>query len=246
LYESRSYVEALPFMERALAEPVLPLTAAMRREVENLRDQARLFVSRLYVTSEPVDAEVKVDQRAAAREGDGAVLLDPGDHELALSAVGYEPESRTLRARSGEALRVHYKLKSLRQEPLVSVSVAPATSQPTATAPTQTSSTRSSPLPWIVIGTSGALLAAGGVMLGLAVADKAAVEHPDSTHWSDVSSAYERGSTLFPLGYVLAGVGLAGLATGIVLKLWPADQAAHDAAAKFELTPGRVSFRLSL
>lgn len=64
----------------------------------------------------------------------------------------------------------------------------------------------------------GAVLAAsGGTALAFGFVDQDAVENPRSgAPWDEVSAAYERGPALLTTGYVVAAVGLAAVATGIV------------------------------
>lgn len=75
----------------------------------------------------------------------------------------------------------------------------------------------------VVIATSGAVVVAAVVTLGVASTDKAKVEQTpaDMTRWSDVAGSYREGTTLFPIGFTLLGIGLAGVAAGVMWKLWP-------------------------
>jgi hypothetical protein len=102
-FETRSYVEALDWLERALASQEKPLTDEMRREVSSLADDARSFVSRIWLVLEPPGAGVYVDGQRAKLRDQNVLLVDPGDHELRIEAAGYVPEVRTIRASGGQS-----------------------------------------------------------------------------------------------------------------------------------------------
>jgi len=73
-------------------------------------------------------------------------------------------------------------------------------------------------VPWIVMGGSAAVLGTGIVLFAMAQGDISAVEDaPDGSSWPDVRDARDRAPTFSALGLVLAGVGAAGVAVGIVL-----------------------------
>jgi tetratricopeptide (TPR) repeat protein len=84
----------------------------------------------------------------------------------------------------------------------------------------EASSGGAGPLPWIVIGASAAVAVAGGVLLGVGLADVSTVENaaPPST-WADVEGAYDRAPVLTGIGIAALGVGLAGAAVGVVLAV---------------------------
>ncbi|MET0386172.1 MAG: hypothetical protein ABW321_09455 [Polyangiales bacterium] len=238
-YESRSYVEAIGYFEQALSNNNQPLTASMRSDVGQLLEQAKQFVTRVHLELVPRDAKLEVDQRSVVPNADGIVLLDPGTHELAVEAEGYEPERRGLHAEGGD-LSLHFALRS--RAPLATAAplVEPA---PLAavTAPTPKPEPESSIAPWIVIGASSAVAIAGGVFVGVAMADKSAVEDPGAEPvWrDDLEDRYDRARTFFPIGFVMLGVGLAGVATGVTWKLWPREHEREH--AQLRLTPGHIA-----
>jgi hypothetical protein len=72
----------------------------------------------------------------------------------------------------------------------------------------------------LVAGGAALVAAAGGVLVGLAQADIAAVEGaPMDSSWSSVQAAYERAPTFSTIGFAMAGVGAAGLVLGVVILL---------------------------
>jgi hypothetical protein len=93
---------------------------------------------------------------------------------------------------------------------------------------------------WILVGVGGASIVAGAVLLGLAVADVAAVENPGpGTYWSAVDDAYGRSEGESIAGVVLLGVGGAAAIAGLVWVLLPNEPA--QGAAHLEIVPTPVA-----
>jgi hypothetical protein len=111
-YEARNYVEAIEFLEQALSSTEQPLTQKLAAESRKILEQAQRFVVRLVLTVEPRDAQVTLDSRPLPRRTNGAILLDPGSHELQATASGFVPDRRTVLAMSGEPLQVSIQLRS--------------------------------------------------------------------------------------------------------------------------------------
>lgn len=223
-YESRSYVEAIGYLRAALASPVQPLTDAMRENLAQLLQQSQQFVTHVVLDVYPARAALAVDQSAHALDGSRELLLDPGEHELSASAPGYKPVRRSVNA-TGGTLHVQLRLQP------------EARPQPSA-AKEALASDDSGLAPYLLIGASGAAALAGGVLLAIAASDKAAVEG-GTAGWSQLESRYDRGRTFFPVGFVLAGVGLCGVAAGLTWKLWPRG----PEQAQLSLTPAGVALR---
>jgi hypothetical protein len=110
-YEARNYVEAIDYLEHAIDSPVQPLTPKLADEARSILEQARRFVSRLEVAVTPTTAEIELDDHPLQPRDDGSVLLDPGDHDLEITAVGYHVYHRTLVAEAGRPLHVHVELE---------------------------------------------------------------------------------------------------------------------------------------
>jgi hypothetical protein len=218
-YESRNYVEAIGYFNQALQSAEQPLTDKMRADIAQLLQQAQQFVTRVIVTLDPARAELEVDHVPRELAADGVVLLDPGEHELSASAEGHRPEQHTLNAEGGE-LRLELRLRALDGAP--ALVKGPEQTPP----PRMAAESGSSDLaPYIVMGAGGAALVAGAVLVGIAAADKHAVEHAkEGATWPELEPRYNRGRTFFPVGFALMGVGLAGVAAGLTWKLWPAGQ----------------------
>lgn len=249
-YEARSYVEAIDYFEQALASKAQPLTQSMRVECSRLLGQARQFVSNATVEVDPPNADLLLDGRPLVLGEDASVLLDPGQHEFVARAEGFEPLTETVLVHDAEMLRV--KLQLQRIVPNAQLATAPntpfvqvpaqesASASPEATRPSTSSA--SSIAPWIVIGASSAVIVTGSVFLGVAASNKSTAENPgpDAT-WPEVDRATKRGRTFFPVGFVLLGTGLAGLAAGCLWKLWPTLTERQVGAANIRLTPGGIT-----
>jgi hypothetical protein len=241
-YESRQYVDAIGYFEQALGHPQQPLTPVMRQDMESLLAQTRQFVSRAEIAVEPRDAEISVDGAPAARrDAEAELLLDPGTHELVVSASGFEPEARRVTAEGGNTIRARVVLKPLSLPPVVAANIdtvaapdltpraAPAATQPDALGP------------YIVMGASGVVAVAGGVLLAVAATNKHRVEHPEKNPvWSDYESQYDSGKLLFPLGAVMLGAGLAGVAAGLTWRFWP-TRSESATPVTWLIQPGFVS-----
>lgn len=100
-FELRNYVESAALFERALNEPVRPLSGELRRETEQLRKKAEGFVAHFEIVSKsPV--VIAVDGVQTEPSAGAQIALAVGDHVLDLSAIGYASQRRRLRVRGGE------------------------------------------------------------------------------------------------------------------------------------------------
>ncbi|HET8936496.1 MAG TPA: tetratricopeptide repeat protein [Polyangiales bacterium] len=207
-YDSRHYVDAIDYAEQSLAHPVQPLGDKMAEELKQLVAQAHKLIGHVELVTTPSAAELRVDGARVARRGDGSLWLDPGEHELSVAAAGYVSETRRLQTDAERSSRVEIALRSATVAP-VRVAVKPA----------QPHTEQRSALPWVVVGISGAVAAAGGVMLAL-----------------DQSSSDGKSSAFTPLGGALLGVGAVGVIIGITWSLSPRTDAAPG-TAQLQLSP---------
>lgn len=205
-YASQSYVEAIAYFKQALAAP---LGEELHEELTQRLAQAEQLVTRVHLTLEPSDAELEVDHEARALT-DGVLLLDPGTHQLSASAAGHRSVQQLILAAGGE--------------PRVALRLTPTAATPVAASP-PVSSGGSDLAPYIVIAAGGAAFVAGAVFVGIAAADKDAVESAgQGVSWRELEPRYHRGRTFFPVGFALMGVGFAGAAAGLTWKLWPSQR----------------------
>jgi tetratricopeptide (TPR) repeat protein len=248
-YELRHYVEAVDYFKQALASRERPLTSEMQREITELLHQALSFVTRLKLSVEPREAQVRVDTREAYRETDGTILLDPGAHELTLEAPGHEVVTRTIRSDGAEALALTIHLREA-SDPHVAGSL-PAQPNPSAELPRDTSATNSggSVGPYVLIGGSAALAIAGGVLLTIALNNKYAVENPDKTaadgpHYADYQS---RADSVLPLSATGIGAlcaGGVGVAAGLIWKLTSASSSEEKSpSTQLSMTGTAITFQ---
>jgi hypothetical protein len=261
-YELRKYVQSIGYLEAARRDPVQPLTAAMQNDLVRLIAQARQFISRAYVVLEPAQARLDIDGVAAGQSDDGSWLLDPGEHELQVSAAGFLTLRRSVRAGGGSDLHVRMVLEpnavAGAREPAKVIAasdrstaaarglpIANDTSlragDPAAAHDPPAAQSGNDMAPWLVVGASAAFVVAGGIFVGVAAHDKARVEHPRKpSDWPALESTYEQGRAFFPLGFALGAAGLAGVASGLAWRYWP-----HDAeAVQVSVTPLGAALRV--
>lgn len=241
-YELRDYVEAIGYFEQALETTQRPLTPAMRAEVVRLVGQARSFITRLTLTLQPPTAAVSMDAREVHPDASGVLLLDPGDHELTFTAPEREAVARSLRTDGGESLSMNITLAAPTEAP-VAAATAPGPAPLTAATPAPTSSSLA---PWFVIGAGAAVAIAGGVFLGIALNDKAQVEHPDTRdgglpYYPNYASAEKRVFPFSVIGITGLSVGVASMVAGLVWKI--SDSGGRESSAQLEATPTGARFR---
>jgi len=98
--------------------------------------------------------------------------------------------------------------------------------------------------PWIVLGVGAAFVAAGAIMIGVALADAASVtDAPDGSVWSDVQGSAERAEILWGVGLTAAGLGLAALVAGLSWGLLSGGGAADERSTRLEIGPGYLGVR---
>jgi hypothetical protein len=256
-YESRNYVEAIDFLGQALTSTVQPLTSDMRNATNKLIEQSREFVMRAQIDVTPQNAELFVDGKPVRLAADGSTLLDPGEHELSVVAAGYATTQRRLNTEGGSERQLHFTLKpkpvtpgaiNSTPQPSAAPEIAAAEEVQPKLALTESEASESSDgdsdsdslLPWLAIGGSVAVAATGGVLLGLGLSDKAAVEGARAGgSWSDKKNADKRAVPLQTAGGVMLGVGIAGLAASLVWQLWPSEAQ----GVSLMVGPGAVSAR---
>jgi hypothetical protein len=241
-YESRNYVEAIDFLGQALASSVQPLTPDMRSAAQKLIEQSRQFVMRAEIELVPETAELFVDGKPVQLAADGSTLLDPGEHEISVVAPGYETAQRRVNTEGGSARQLHFVLKpqGAHKQPIAAPRSVRSELALNDAGSASTPSDSESVLPWLAIGGSVAVAATGGVLLGLGLSDKAAVEGTrDGASWESKKGANERSVPLQTAGGVALGVGLAGLAASLAWQLWPSD----ERALSVQLAPGAATLR---
>jgi len=94
-YELRNYVAALGYLEQALKSDSRPLDPEKRAQVEQLRKEANSFVARCELRIKPASAVVEIDGEPV-RENAREILLQVGNHDLQVSAAGFNGARRQI------------------------------------------------------------------------------------------------------------------------------------------------------
>jgi hypothetical protein len=171
-FEAKMYVDAYQDLSAALESKVKPLTPAQRTEVQRNLARARTYISRLRVEAEPSDAELSIDGKPVVME-DGALLLDPGVHELSVRAAGHEPASQRVDAEPGEQREIRVELRPVQETSIATATPAITPAQVEIKADdAKPSGPNFGAWPWVA---AGAALVLGGTGVGLHFASSAAV-----------------------------------------------------------------------
>ncbi len=234
-FELRHYLQAIDELDQALTETRRPLTAAQRKEVQELLERAKSYVGKLRLEVSPASAVILLDGQPVSSP---QLTLDPGERVITVRADGYREEELRVTINGGEDKVIPVELAPLEPAlPPEPVRAQPGP-EPSPLPAAQPATARGRLAPWIVIGASAAVAVTGGVLLGLALSDKAKVEDASKgTQWSSVKSASNRVPTLSTVGIVMLGVGAAGIAAGLAWKLIPA-QSRRDQSASLRVQPG--------
>jgi hypothetical protein len=134
-FETRSYIEAVAWLERALADAHKPLTDEMRKGVADLLADARGFVGRVRLVLEPANASVFLDGELVQLRDQNVLLLDPGEHELRIEAGGYRTQSHRLRVEGGKSSELKLALVAADSSPATPADVEVAAIPPASEAP---------------------------------------------------------------------------------------------------------------
>lgn len=125
-FELRRYLEAMRWLEQALSDTRSPLTDEMRAECESLIVRARTFVGTFTIRANVEGGHVEVDTQPV--EGDPSseagvrVMLDLGEHAIAVRSEGYEMAMRQLAVHGGENETLEFALvRTRRSETIVRV-----------------------------------------------------------------------------------------------------------------------------
>ncbi len=219
-FEQRLYVDAISYAQQALAEPRKSLDAKQKKEMEQLLERAYGFVAQFELVVTPVDAQVTVDLKPPTIVA-SKLLLDPGEHEIHVSARGFEDSHHRFAAQPRESRTITIKLNPVEGE-----------SQAKANAGTNTQMV-SSPVPntgWrlhrkVGLGVGAAGLASLGASLTFALVAKA--KHDDagctSTGCADASAkrSNDRAVTFANASTGTAIAGAAVLGAGAAMFFWP-------------------------
>jgi hypothetical protein len=228
-YTMRDYVQAIPYLEDAIASKIKPLDPPLVVEARETVARARTFIGVARVTLVPADAKLMINASPVTRATDGTLMLNPGKHEIAASAPGYQSSTRLVRVEPGAVLQVDLTLSRDTGDEVAAPKTAPAPEVVASMAPhleaEPAQQSDNSVAPWVVVGVSGAVAIGGGVVLGVALHDIATVENSTpTTNWSEVESRYRRTPALSTIGIVMIGAGVAGVAAGLAWHFLERDE----------------------
>lgn len=232
-FEARKYVEAIVALQAALDHTRKPLSEKRRAEVENLLDRARKFVGYVDLRTNPASASVTIDGREPSTYQEH-VLLDPGTRQIVVKAEGFRTLTRQITVTGGESKTLEFSLEPLETQ---------IEQEPEITDRDEKQSEEDIDLiPWIVLGGSGAVMLTGGILLGFGLNDLAKVENAnDGVNWTDIESASDRAPAFSTAGFVLLGVGAAGLITGVLLLTL--NESDDDGPLSVWLKPNGIALR---
>jgi hypothetical protein len=218
------------------------------REIETVKPRLAWLVINIEGPKEP---HVTVDSREVPIAALGARrATDPGKRKVRVSADGFVSGGRIIVLKEGEQQAITITLERPESVVLAEAPVARnGKIEPTAGS--------SSPLPWIALGIGGAGLAVGTVtgVMALGVHSDLEASCPSGTcepdnddqrkSMEDDLSQYHTLGTISGIGF---GVGLAGVATGVVLLLTApkAETSASAARVMPVVGPGYVGVRGTL
>jgi hypothetical protein len=234
-FEDRDYVNAIVQLDASLHDQRKPLGPDQRAEAERIIAKAWQFVAGYRLTLAPATATLLVDDKPAQVVSE-QLLLNPGPHELIAAADGYLRETRRVLAKSGERGALEFALVSATQAPVAELP-APTAEQHAAGAQTASVSRRPLWVPYVLLGTGGALLVTSlvtGLMSNHAYSEldsKCGKDQlcPSGYDWRDTR---DRGKSLALATDVLALSGLVVAGTGAVLWfLWRHDRTETPQAA---------------
>ena len=248
-FEAKQYVRAVAHLQQALVETRKPLDAAQQEEAKAVIARAEAFIARVTLALVPVDAQVEVDAQPAVLDFDGRILLDPGMHELGVSAAHHATVRRTVEVNPGDQLRIELTLAPDAVQPIPPA--APVAGRAKATSATQAATAVAEPqhasrtFAWLATGASVAFAGAGAALLALAHAGVGAVERAcpvgECTR-AQIERAIDREHlATLQLGYG-AAFALAGACAATAVVLFATERASKS-STEFALGPSglRVS-----
>lgn len=108
-FELSDYLGAIVAFEEALSSERRPLDARLRQQTEQLLARARTFVGRVNLIVEPSSARVTVDGHPPVTR-EGAILLNPGEHEIRIESEGLASEVRHVRVEAAAPVSMQVSL----------------------------------------------------------------------------------------------------------------------------------------
>jgi hypothetical protein len=187
-FELRNYVDAVAYLEQALASRVKALEGELVHETESLLQRAHAYVGTVELQLSPASTRVSIDGFPLADASSRRLRLPIGDHVLEFHAEGHLSERRAIKLRGEQELPLEVKLLT---PPAPSGVAARAAGDQAAT------SDRAAPTPvykrwWLW--TSVGVVVAGGVVAAVLLSQKTRQEEEPV-----LTSNTPPNATLYPL-----------------------------------------------
>jgi hypothetical protein len=238
-FELRHYADAIRLLTAARRDPRAPLTDDIAAESLALIQRARGFVGTYTVTTVPSGATISVNGRPTREH---PLLLDAGEHVLAVHADGYGDRERRIVVQGGEHAELHFELVPHSAAPVDSMTTRATDTQPPAIREPSVWSRRST---WGWVSLGAAALAGVGTGIAWASAESAA------SRWNDDARCLRDGKTraencnrdkdAAESGRLWTGIGIGAVvvfgATATVL-LWPSGEGERERAFGCSVGPG--------
>ncbi len=240
LYQLQDYAGAVRAFEQYLREGGDKVEADRKKEVAADLDKLRPRVAQLVFIVNAPDAEVSLDDEPRGKVGKAPLLVSAGRRRIAVTASGFQTETRVLDIAGTQRLDLTFELKPIGG---VAAPVAPRTN--TTEYPVTTHPKSRTPF-YIGLVTTG-VLGAGTIVMAIVASSK----HSDYQKALDVpndqqrlDSARSATKTTALVGDVLGGatVVAAGL-TVLAFVLTSGDEPANAARNAPQTPPARVVIR---
>jgi tetratricopeptide (TPR) repeat protein len=237
--ERQDYVTALHHLQEGMH---YPLSEVQRARAQDMYAMARRNLGRYVIELDPPNASLQVDGVPAVFESNQVLWLVIGQHRLQVRALGYAPLEQRLEVKPNDDRAVQLRLSPEAR----AAAVGPVANHgnevksPAEKPESGTESSSSSTLQWIALGSSGAVVVAGGVFLGIALASKSKVENADGESLKELEPAHDRVPLFSTIGGVMIGVGVAGVGATLA---WMLMSGKEEQAVSLRVGPGGAAVR---
>lgn len=240
-FESSDYVSTLKYLKQALEDDRKPLNDAQRIETQGIISQAENFVGRFKLRLFPTDASLVVGGYRPVFEGN-ELLLNAGEHDLIAKADGYQEQRLHINVQGGRKGELEFRLKKvpLKDTQTVAESPSPPEAAPISVDAQDAQETSSSIVPYLVVGSGGALLVGSAITGLLSYSAKSELDDKCGSDKEycppELKSTKERGEGLQIASFILLGTGVAAAVAGFLLMLVSGDE--HEPATAIEVSFG--------
>jgi hypothetical protein len=247
LFENRRYVDAMRHLEQALVDTRSPLSPSQRSSTQQVLERASAFVTHVSIHLSPSDAHLLVDGKETPLSPSGALLLDPGEHELSASAAGYTAHALQVTLQSGQNDPIRLDLSPVvpQPAPIASGPVAPAREHESANGQDRRPLKRG-------LMSGGFALAGVGLVTGavtgvLTLLRKNELEEscPDHTCPTKEADKLDNAKTLALVSSISFGVAAVGAGIALTGLLLPNGDKRTAQAVRLRLSAGPTSLSLS-